>query len=277
MKGKAVVAIALSVAVLFAVLLLVRPTSNSYQITRSPISVPLVMQYYNLTYNPSLGLFAEYPYSNTYYVESDNLLAVIALKYLNDPLWEQVWDNIRGNLTLSPYLVLLGVHNFTWEFRTPSNDEVWKDIYVTNFTNSSHPFLAWYEYADTSFLYSIYELENGNITLAEDAFSVTMNDFWDGYGFKDEAFNGYYYSSYKLALAIIAWKYILKYNATFAMQYYPVIEKIYQISSHLQSSSGGYFTCYEVVNGTIVPEGNVNTETTSLFVIAFLMPPYNVT
>lgn len=276
MRGKTLAALALSTAVLLAVILLVKPVTDSPEAVPHPISVPLVMQYYDLTYNPSLKLFAETPYSNTYYVESDNLLAVIALKYLNDTLWEEVWNNIRVNLTLSPYLVLLGVHNFTWEFRTPSNDQVWKDIYITNFTNSSHPFLAWYEYADTSFLYSIYELENGNITLAEDAFSATVNDFWDGYGFRDEAFNGYY-SSYKLALAVIAWKYILKYNETFAMQYYPMIEKIYQISSHLQSSSGGYFTCYEVANGTIVPEGNVNTETTSLFVIAFLMPPYNIT
>ena len=240
----------------------------------SPISIPLVRYYYDVTYNPKLKLFSECPYSNTYYVESDNLLAVIALKYLNDSLWKVVWDNIKGNLTLSPYLVLMGIHNFTWEFRTPSEVRVWKCIYTTTFTNASHPFLSWYEYADTSFLFSIYELENGNITLAEEVFSSTFKNFWNGYGFVDESFNGEY-TSYKLALAIIAWKYLLKYNESFAMEYYPVIKKIYEISSHLQSSIGGYFTNYVVINGAIIPEGNVNTETTSLFVIAFLMPPTN--
>ena len=102
MGVKAIAAVALSVAVVLALVVLVRPTSDSPKATQSPISVPLVLKYYDLVYDRSLRLFAEYPYSHTYYVESDNLLAVIALKYLNDPLWEEVWSNIGGNLSLSP-------------------------------------------------------------------------------------------------------------------------------------------------------------------------------
>lgn len=234
-----------------------------------PISIDLVKNYYYTTYNSSLKLFMECPYSNTYFVESDNLLASIALKYLN--LSYPVFSNIKGNLTLSPYLVLIGIHNFSWNFRDPINDKIWKNIYITNFTNNSMPYLSWYEFADLSFLYSIYLMENGNST-AMNVFSITMKDFWNGYGFVDEAFNGVY-SSYKIALAIIAWKYIYAHNETFALKYLKDIEEMYNVASHLQSPIGGYFTGYTVVNDTIIPQGNVNTETTSLFVIAFLMNP----
>ncbi|BCU68927.1 hypothetical protein [Stygiolobus caldivivus] len=237
-----------------------------------PISVKsLIEYYYNITYNSSLELFSECPYVNKYYVESDNLLAVIALKYLNNSLWKTVWQNIESNLTLSPYLVLAGIHNFSWEFKTPVNVKVWGPIYTVSF-NKSPDYLSWYEYADTSLLFAIYEAENGNITLAEKVFSIVINDFWDGYGFADESFSNGSYTSYKLALAVIAWKYIGSYNQTFAEKYLPIIKKIYQISSHLLSPIGGFFTNYEVLNGTIVPIGNVNTETTSLFTIALFMP-----
>ncbi|BDC17689.1 hypothetical protein [Acidianus sp. HS-5] len=235
-----------------------------------PISICLAKNYYKVTYNSSLGLFKDTPYSNVYYIESDNLLASIAEKYLNLSYKVSI-----GKYALSPYLVLLGIHNFSWCFRCPSCTEVKQNVYITNFTNPSRNYLNWYVYADISFLYSIYLLENYNYSEAMHVFSVTMRDFWNGYGFVDEAFDGKY-SSYKLALAVIAWKYIYSFNKTFAMEYFKCIKEIYNVSSHLQSAIGGYFTCYLVVNGTIVPKGNVNTETTSLFVIAFFMKPVTV-
>ena len=246
------------------------PSSTKLPNLTSPMSLGLVMNYYNITYNSSVKLFSECPYVNKYFVESDNLLAVIALKDLNSSMWETVWNNIKSNITLSPYLVLAGIHNFTWIFKDPVNKKVWGPICTISF-NDSPSYLAWYEYADTSLLFSIYELENGNITLAEKVFETTINDFWNGYGFQDESVTSNVYASYKLALAIIAWKYIDKYDQTFAMEYLPLILKIYNIAKHLQSPIGGYFSNYKVVNGTVIPLGNVNTETTSLFVIAFTM------
>lgn len=238
---------------------------------KPPISISLVENYFKITYNSSLKLFSECPFSDTYYIESDNLLAVIALKYLNNSLWKIVWQNIERNITISPYLVLMNVHNFTWKFNTPITVHVYGPIYTIEFNGSSY--LSWYEYADTSFLYAIYEAENGNISIAEKVFATTINNFWNGSGFIDAAFNGGTFDSYKLALAIIAWKYIAHYNETFALQYLPIIKQIYNISSHLQSSIGGFFTNYVIYDGHVIAEGNVNTETTSLFVIAFLMQP----
>ncbi|QPG48604.1 hypothetical protein AB1303_14870 [Saccharolobus solfataricus] len=268
MDKKIVIAI---VSILILSVTSIELTLHPFQVDEisPPISIDLVKNYYYVTYNSSLKLFKEYPYSDTYFVESDNLLASIALKYLN--LSYPVFNNIKDNLTLSPYLVLMNIHNFSWIFRNPINDEIWKNIYITNFTNTSRGYLSWYEFADLAFLYSIYLMENGNST-AMQIFSIAMKNFWNGYGFVDEAFKGEY-SSYKLALAIIAWKYIYAYNKTFALKYSNDIEEMYKIASHLQSAIGGYFTCYMVINGTIIPQGNVNTETTSLFVIAFLMNP----
>ncbi|QGR20392.1 hypothetical protein [Stygiolobus azoricus] len=250
--------------------LTIPPTHFPIQLSNltPPISLELVMNYYNVTYNSSLKLFSECPYVNKYFVENDNLLAVIALKDLNDSLWETVWDNIKSNITLSPYLVLVGIHNFTWEFKDPVIEKIWGPIYTISF-NDSPNYLAWYEYANTSLLFSIYELENGNISLAEKVFETTINDFWNGYGFQDESTTSNVYASCNLALAIIAWKYIGNYNQTFARDYLPLILQMYSIAKHLQSPIGGYFSNYKVVNGTVIPLGNVNTETTSLFVIAF--------
>ncbi len=225
----------------------------------------LTLTYYSTVYNKTLHIYAECPYSSTYYLESDNFLADIALRYLN----QSPQINFYGKVSLSPYLPLDGIHNFTWKFHDPSLEILNGNVVTCSFSNSSMPYLSWYEYADTSFLYSIYEVENGNLTLAEQAFSDGMN-FWNGYGFMDDSYNGKY-SSYKLALAIIAWKYINSTNSSFASSFEPEMSEIYNISYHLQSSIGGFFTCYEVFNGHVIPEGNVNTETTSLFVIAFLM------
>ncbi|MUN29842.1 hypothetical protein [Sulfuracidifex metallicus] len=235
----------------------------------SPMSLSLSREYYLSTYNATLKLFKECPYSNVYFVESDNLLASIAIKYLG--LSYPVKQNIANNLTLSPYLVLLGIHNFSWNFRGATVVKLYKSVYETSFINSSNPEIAWYEYADLSFLYSIYLMEN-HYKNATNVFATTMKDFWDGHGMVDEAFHGYY-SSYKVALGIIAWKYMYNYNRSFAMGFLKDVESMYSIASHLQSPDGGFYTCYTYENGTVIPYGNVNTETTSLFVIAFQMYP----
>ena len=106
----------------------------------------------------------------------------------------------------------------------------------------------------------------------ESAF-IVANNFWNGYGFQDKAFSNGEYTSYKLALDLIAWKSLEANPNTsgFANNYIPEMKNVTSIMSLLQASDGGVWTNYAVNNGRIAFGTNVsleNGETTSLFVIA---------
>lgn len=243
--------------------------SGSYPSLPSPVSAQLLELYYNFTYNPSLNLVSSKPYSDVYSLQ-DNLLTAAALYYLNDSRWLKVMNAIKDNLTPSPFLVLLNDSSFGWNFTCPEVEYMKEGPYVlayVSYVNGSEP-LEWYDFPNYSFLFAIYEAERGHVNLAQQVFSRVIANYWTGYGFKGQ--KGYYSSS-DLALAIIAWKVLASYNQTFADRYLPLMKSVYNVSSKLQSPIGGFFSEYEVVNGTIVPFGDVNTETTSLFTIAFLM------
>ncbi|MCQ4349444.1 MAG: hypothetical protein NO126_01125 [Sulfolobales archaeon] len=243
--------------------------SDTFPSLPTHVSAQLLELYYNFTYNPSLNLVSSKPYSDVYSLQ-DNLLAAAALYYLNDSRWHNVMNALKDNLTPSPFLVLLNDSSFNWNFTYLEVEYVKEGPYVlayVSYVNGSEP-LEWYEFPNYSFLFAIYEAERGHVNLAQQVFSRVIANYWTGYGFKGQ---NRYYSSADLALAIIAWKVIASYNQTFADRYLPLMKTVYNVSSKLQSPIGGFFSEYEVVNGTIVPLGDVNTETTSLFTIAFLM------
>jgi len=92
---------------------------------------------------------------------------------------------------------------------------------------------------------------------------VNLTSMWDGCGFRDKAFDGRY-ESYKPALAY--------YLAKAARINEHLLKQIVEIMPRLQAGNGGVYTHY-VVEGVLKPRGDVNTETTSIFVIACLDRP----
>jgi hypothetical protein len=103
-----------------------------------------------------------------------------------------------------------------------------------------------------------------------------LSSMWDGNGFSDYAFqmdSTHTYQSYKLADYVIAWKALADNPATrqYALGYSSTVQSVAAVMSKLQSSDGGVWTGYRILNGQISYGSGIsltNGETTSLFVLA---------
>ena len=129
-------------------------------------------------------------------------------------------------------------------------------------------------YADWLFLESINSLIKGNETRAWELFNKAM-EMWDGYGFMDAAFNGTY-DTYKLALAVYAYRALGE-----PLNYRDEISDVLDVLARTQDpESGGVFTGYKIVNGSIKVGDDVsdrNAETTSIVILAlFSQCPENI-
>ena len=209
-----------------------------------------------------------YPDNVTIYVASDNLLAIRALKLLGSNILAKEisttigrhYPELQGGDGL--HEVILGERIGAFKAATLIDYGN-----IGNYSVKAHvfngPYVAdWYEYADLVAYKGLNATWSGDFKTAKRAW-VNLTNMWDGYGFRDKAFNGSY-EAYKLALA-----YYLARAA--GINEYPLNE-IVEIMSRLQADNGGVYTHY-IVEGTVKPQGDVNTETTSIFVIACLGSP----
>jgi len=212
------------------------------------------------------------------YIASDNLLAMRALAILGSKLSQNVsktlskygggFDNLHevllgyeiGDLFYCRYYENLGyIHLGSYNIFELLYEKPNRTCIITD----------WNKYADLLVYKALNEIiRKHNIRYAEKLMDELMK-LWDGFGFKDKAFKGSY-ESYKIALAVYLWRTIRKYNPTYT-KYAEIILKIDSIAYILQDKNlGGFYTHYSVIDGKIVPYGDVNVETTSVFIISYL-------
>ena len=213
-------------------------------------------------FNPALGLLNEAPQAapNTYWLTNDNALAAYALAQLgqkeravaiqsalqtyghtSNDLIEVVWG---ATVAFPPHVA-------SPEMVDKVGDaEIWQE-----FHRSGGTFNDWAEYANLAFLGALNEFNQGHKEEAGAIYSATLAMF-DGTGFRDKAFSGQY-ETYKAALALYAGA---KLGAPV-----PNAGQLRQALLAMQAASGGFYTHYRDWN---TPEGDKNTETTALALLA---------
>jgi len=250
----------------------------------------LALNFYKESRTP-LGLVALYPGSNTIYLSDDQALDYYALLDIynstGNPIATELASEINSTMNShwgglfkywNPVFYILqnrsfwmdenGVNNLLSTVQDPNGTS----YFVNTTVFSPDPNFNFSSYADLELYYCIWNLHVGNYSAAESTFHLA-NSYWDGYGFNDGAFSKGEYTSYKLAVDLIAWK-MLESNQstrTFADEYLNQIHDVTSIMSKLQSSNGGVWTNY-----FMQPDGSIsfgpgitqNGETTSLFAIA---------
>jgi len=142
------------------------------------------------------------------------------------------------------------------------NLTIYKEVY-----NCSSPMLDWYEYADLLTYRALDYLLHGFRSRAEQVF-INLTRMWDGYGFRDKAFNGTY-ATYKCALFTYLYRALDHAGSDIIRDYNHIYSKCLEAIKDAQDPTyGGIHTDYRVVNGEVIIEGDMNVETTSMVVLA---------
>ncbi len=249
------------------------------------------------------GLLMEYPNSNTIYLSDDQQLDYAALIKLND---SSLASKINSTLQMAlgglygffdssncyygnwnGVDVVLGMYmqipcNGEWNMYSGFDEPISPKTSIPNSSSYSVYETVWggkmgndyTQYVDLELYYAINQLHFGNCMDAVNAFEHA-NSFWNEQGFADQAYRSSPkgYTSYKLALDLIAFKSLMNNSKTegSVVSYSSTINQVQTVMSALQGKDGGVPTNYlSVVNGnaTIGTDTYENGETTSLFVLA---------
>jgi len=238
------------------------------------VAVSRATTYLTSNYNPTVGLISETPDSHTYWLYSDNYLAVLALRQVgfSNPYIAAIADNISATIgfyaprlvgATNQYMVLSGAWTGPCTFDNTSSHVLTRSsnpqIAVT--LNNGTGILNASDYADIAFLAAICHQHQGNLGMAVSAFNQGAK-FFDGIGFADMQFKDPgsqgQYQTYKLALYIYAGKLLSQ----------PVNQAAMAALLKMQSPNGGFYTGYD----TTFSHGSskTNAETTSLAILALL-------
>ncbi|RLG72463.1 MAG: hypothetical protein DRO23_10395 [Thermoprotei archaeon] len=245
------------------------------------VNKDLARKFLETQYVPEAGLLRaatleEVEDSHKIYVAADNLLAARALAVLGSPLASNVLttlNNKYGGAFDKLHEILLG----------EDIPDVFYQRYVEYLGNVSSskfgileiyyeepgetPIDNWDRYANLVVYKALKALLHGSRSYAEQLFSILIS-MWDGYGFKDEAYNGSY-ETYKVALAIYLYKALEEADSSLVGKYRDLYEKWNMVLALMQRSDGGIVTHYKVSErGEIIPVGDANTETTSITILA---------
>ena len=227
-------------------------------------------------YDPYIGVVRESPHANpnVYWLYSDNYLASLALEKAQPKTAKTITQSIAiyqaiGQIGPSAkWKVLAGEVVPEVMFAMNVNlsnctkiegNEVRSE--VTN-TNPAIYMNDWQDYADLLLLASINEFNLGNNSEAQNLFAKAQ-DMFDGIGFQDKAYTNQDYSTYKLALYLIAAK-----KVGIHIPAKEIMNRILSLQDKDPTSKGygGVFTDYNS-NGKL-PTSDTNTETTSLVLLA---------
>ncbi|PIU58596.1 hypothetical protein COS86_08630 [Candidatus Bathyarchaeota archaeon CG07_land_8_20_14_0_80_47_9] len=241
----------------------------------------------NNQFNRSLGLCREAPsVANTYWLVSDNLWAWEALKVANECGLSNAAEAAAAADMIKARLIELAVQyglprdaeglpiSYAHEavlgnialppYRTGTNSVMYKDDYVLNTTMLNGTVMSdWAQYADLLLYAALSYHWQGNDSDALGYYS-NATKMWNetGIGLQDKAADETY-NTYKLALLLYTSK-VLGESLAFESE---LVDRIF---SQQRESDGGLVTNY-FANGTL--DGDANTETTSISIIALLTPP----
>jgi len=229
-------------------------------------------------YDPNIGLVRESPHDNPnlYWLYSDNYLASLAL--------EKAQPNIADNITqsIASYQAICQIGDSA-KWKVLSGQVVDEAVFAMNVnlsnctkidgnevrsevtnTNPAIYMNDWQDYADLLLLASINEFNLGNSSEAQNLFAKAQ-DMFDGTGFQDKAYTNQDYSTYKLALYLIAAE---KLGIAIPAKT-EIVDRILSLQDNDLTSSGygGVYTDYDS-NGEKLLGSDTNTETTSLVLLA---------
>jgi hypothetical protein len=234
------------------------------------------MNYLYANYVGYVGFIRESPDSqfyNNYWAYSDNYLASLVLRDYGDALMA---DDITNRIELylsqagicNPMSQYMALRESVFHFDNPQSVILARFGGATVMTTMNNvigdPLLPW-NYSDVAFLQAVYFKNLGNESGAMESYIYGMNRS-DEKGFTDDAYKSdHRYQTYKLALYIYASKLLGQedYNRTFFDKALVTLGTMQQSSPGL--SYGGFSTWYD---SDLVARGGVNTETTSLAVLA---------
>jgi len=215
-----------------------------------------------------------YPDNITCYVANDNVLASRALAVLGSPLALKVFEKLNNEFNggwNGKIDVLFGktIPNTFYASYNMFIGEVDGYRVVYEKLNYSQPIHDWYCYADLLVYYALNMLLQGYIQEAEKAF-INLTRMWDGYGFRDRVYNETkVYSVYKCALFIYLYRALNAVNSEVTYRYKGIHDRCLEVICRAHDRvKGGIYTDYTVENGKITIMGDVNTETTSIVVLA---------
>ncbi len=229
-------------------------------------------------YIPSIGLLraatATYPDNITIYISNDNVLAARALAVLGSPLASKVLTILNNNFSggwNGKIDILLG-RDIPDNFYSSYNELVKEDDgyrIVWEKLNTSIIITDWYNYADLLVYHALDRLLWGSRPEAEKSF-LNLTKMWDGYGFRDKPTSETgVYAVYKCALFIYLYRALEAAGSNVIYRYRDIYEKCLEIIAKAQDAiKGGIHTDYRIVNGRIIIQGDMNTETTSMVVLA---------
>ena len=220
------------------------------------------LAYLDQRYNPKLGLFSEAPIDapDTYWLTNDNTLAAFVYAQLGQASKSaEIKESIRMYGSDSNGLI-----EVMWGVPVSFPPAVEKqivvaqdgDIQVKQELHFDEPrFNDWAEYANLGFFDALNEYHRGHRDQSLAIYANTLAQF-DGIGFKDKAYQSQY-ETYKLALALFTGKEIRA----------PIPDGDQMLGAllEMQSAEGGFYTHYMDLS---TPQGDTNTETTSLAMLA---------
>ncbi len=244
------------------------------------LSIARLRSFLESQYVPEIGLLrasvTSYPDNVTVYIASDNLLASRALEVVNSSyasIVRKVLDERYGGGYDCLHEVLFGIP--IDGIRTPLKIYIGRVysralhsyIDIVYEKRCGFPLLNWYDYADLVVYKALNDLLKGRKGEAYRLFLKLMS-MWDGYGFRDASSSRGVYETYKLALAIYLFRALLAADIYNVTRFWSVISACCRIIHELQQSCGGIATQYIVKNGSVIPVGDPNTETTSIVILA---------
>lgn len=236
----------------------------AYTIASKEFDVDKAYSYIISQYNPTLQLVRENESIDRYWLWTDNLLAAHVLKDKDIALSAKINNKIKEYAT-----------NYQLQFRHPiaalfNQPAYFKPITDTNMTgniwasisDTTGEDLACSDYADIAFLKSIHYYYAKQYKEAEACYEQGVSMF-DGYGFKDRAFqaDGNRYTTYKLAL----WK-----LASDVTGYDEAKEALRIIALMQDPNTGGVYTHYRQ---DMSIDSMTNVETTALAIMAYNSQP----
>jgi len=256
--------------------------ANALMPFEAPFNASEVRAFLEAQYVPEIGLLRASTIpggdAERVYIASDNLLASKALEVLASPIAYNVSRTLMFYYNCGyngQHEILLGVKAsyIGGGGSLLMLGEVYSEKFGIVFTvcweihdSPGHPHGG---YADLMVYMALNSLLDGDVEEALKLMDELMSR-WDGYGFRDSAWGGWY-ESYKLALAVFLWR-ALNVAVPGYFKYANVIARItHDIAPHVcMDWKKGIRTHYRVVDGRVIPEGDCNVETTSIYVLAYL-------
>lgn len=244
--------------------------------TADSVDKELIVNFLRSQYVEEVGLLrastTAHPDNITIYIANDNILASRALAVLGDhELASRITtklNNEYGGGYNGKVDILLGI-DIPDRFYTPRHELVAEvNGYRIIYEKPGDSVIEnWHDYADLLVYRALDSLLCGSRPRAELLF-LNLTNMWDGYGFRDKAFNGVY-ATYKCALFIYLYRALEASESEIVHRYVYIKNKCVEVISMAQDPrTGGIKTDYRVEDGGIIVGGDANVETTSIVVLA---------